>query len=145
MHAWLCYPAATCRGYPPLNPFWESFAIYLGFLGVAFAPAFDDFDDRPAVRRFALGTFAGFACLVLGVALANLGGARPHIGHLAGYWGVVRYDWPMVVVCAAQSAIIAVPFVFCLESVARALWSLLRRFPTAGHNSPSIAPRVEEP
>ncbi|MEX0716277.1 MAG: hypothetical protein WD066_06820 [Planctomycetaceae bacterium] len=108
--------------------FWRYIAIYLGFLGVALAPAFDDFERFAGSRRTVLGVFTAGCCFFLAVALANVDGARPHIGHLAGWWGVLRYDLPKVVYYMGLSAIVAGPFIYCLESVARGGWDRIRRF-----------------
>jgi hypothetical protein len=126
-HMALCYPAATCRGYPPLHWFWEHVAIYLGFLGVALAPIRDDLSRRSDWRFLLLGGFCMTACLTFGTAIANIRDARPHIGHLAGVTGVVLHCWPFIIVNAVTSLIIVVPFVFCLESVASGWWRFVGR------------------
>lgn len=128
LHWFLCYPAATSRGEPPMEPFWQFVAIYLAFLGVSLAPAFEDFSDFPLLRRVLLSFFSFSACLILAVAATNLAGPRPHIGHLAGYWGIIRYDLSMVIINTLQSSIIAIPFVFCFESVSRGFWNIIRKF-----------------
>ncbi len=127
LHFWLCYPAATCRGYPRIHWFWEEVAYFLGFLGVALAPAFDDLTVRPILRRRVLLTFTGIACLNLGVVIANLNSFRPHTGHLSGYWGVIRHHWLEIPIHAFWPMVVATPFVFCLESIATTCWSPFRR------------------
>ncbi|HIF00720.1 MAG TPA: hypothetical protein EYQ63_27875 [Fuerstia sp.] len=126
-HSYLCYPVAISRGHPPLSPFWHV-AVYLAFLGVGLAPAFEDFADFRQLRIFMLVTFTMFACIILAIATTNISTARPHIGSLAGYWAVVRYDWPAVILYTLKSAAIAVPFVLCYESVARGFWNAVRKF-----------------
>jgi len=128
-HAVFCYPAATCRGFPTIGPFWEVLAPYVMFLPVVLVPIFDDFEYAATIRRNVLLSFCVAMTCLFAVAQANLGSSRPHIGHLAGYWGVVWYDWPDVVAYTIQSLIVVVPFVVCLESVGRGFWSLIRRFP----------------
>jgi len=127
-HSYLCYPVATSRGHPPLGPFWHV-AVYVAFLGVGLAPAFEDFADFPQLRIAILATFAILGCIILSVATANVSTARPHIGSLAGYWGVVHYDWPAIVFYTLKSAVIGIPFVLCFESVARGFWDAIRKFP----------------
>jgi hypothetical protein len=127
LHSFLCYPAATSRGYPPMDPFWEHIAIYLAFLGVGVAPAFDDFRDFPALRRSFLIGFSCSACLVLAAAKTNLGSARPHIGSTAGYWALYQYDWQMIAISTLFFSVVAIPFVVCFESVASSFWGILNR------------------
>jgi hypothetical protein len=58
-HAWLCYPAATSRGYPPIPPFWQYIAIFIGFLGVAIGPDLGGFrglrNTAPSFARIVRG------------------------------------------------------------------------------------------
>ena len=128
-HALLCYPAATCRGYPTIGPFWEILALYVMFLAVFLVPLFDDIEDAATIRRYVLVSFSVAMTWFFAVAQANLSSARPHVGHSAGYWAVVWYDWPDVIGHTIQGLIVVIPFVLCLESVGRGCWSLVRRFP----------------
>ena len=123
-HFALCYPAAVSRGYAQIDPFWEYIAIYLVFLSPALAPIFENFSDSPKIRKTILALFAVVAAMIAAVPLANMAGARPRIGHLAGYFGVWRYDWGMIPVKTVFGSVIAVPFVVCLESIARSVWHL---------------------
>lgn len=128
-HFILCYPAAVSRGHPPINPFWEYIAIYLVFLSPAISPAFEDFSDSPMIRKTILSVFAVIAAAIAAVPLANMAGARPRIGHLAGYFGVWRYDWGVIIMKTIVASVVAVPFVICLESIARTVWGNIRKLP----------------
>ena len=128
-HFILCYPASVSRGHPPINPFWEYIAIYLAFLSPAVAPAFEDFSDSPIIRKTVLAVFAVVAAVIAAVPMANMAGARPRIGHLAGYFGVWRYDWGMILMSTIGVSVVAVPFVICLESIARTVWGNVRQLP----------------
>ena len=129
-HFILCYPASVSRGHPPINPFWEYIAIYLAFLSPVIAPAFEDFSDSPVTRKTILSAFAVVAAVIAAVPLANMAGARPRIGHLAGYLGVWRYDWGMIMIQTLVVSAVAVPFVICLESIARSAWASVRKLPS---------------
>ncbi len=129
-HFILCYPAAVSRGHPPINPFWEYIAIYLAFLSPSIAPAFNDFSDTPMIRKTILATFAVVAATIAAVPLTNMSGTRPRIGHLAGYFGVWRYDWGMILMETVVVAVVAIPFVICLESIARTAWASVRKLPS---------------
>ena len=123
----LCYPAAICRGVPPLDPFWR-LAPFLPLVGVILVFAFDDFSYAPRVRRASLLGFCMVSSIILGVATTNLSDARPHTGHLVGYLGLVGHLWQVVV---GQSALWLgglLMYVFCSESVWRGLWDQVRRF-----------------
>ena len=128
VHAVFCYPAATCRGYPTIGPFWEVLAPYVVFPAVFLVPLFEDFEDAVTIRRYVLVSFSVAMACLLAVAQTNLGSARPHGGQW-GYWVVVWYSCPDVIGHTIQSLILVVPFVLCLESVGRGCWSLVRRFP----------------
>ena len=128
-HFILCYPAAVSRGYPPINPFWEYVAIYLAFLAPMISPAFEDFSDSPMIRKGILSIFAVVAAVIAAVPLTNMAGAHPHIGHLAGYIGVWRYDFAMIFVNTIAGSVVAVPFVICLDSISRTIWDKIRTLP----------------
>ncbi|MCA9069791.1 MAG: hypothetical protein KDA84_12750 [Planctomycetaceae bacterium] len=123
VHAYLCYPAATCRGYPAIHWFWELVAFYPAYLGIFFVPVFAELSDQTRLRTALLLGFTITSCLILGVALTNLNDVRPHTGHLAGYWGVIHYNWVFVLIYSIRSMFLAVPFVYCLESLATKFWS----------------------
>jgi hypothetical protein len=130
VHFVLCYPAATCRGWPPLETFWQV-AIYIGFLGIALLPAFDDFGYAPGVRRILIAGFSVASSIILGAARVNFGGPTPHFGHSARYPGLLRYLWPEILLESLFCSVIAVTFVFCWESVSRGIWDKVRRFDSA--------------
>jgi hypothetical protein len=124
----LCYPAATSRGYPTIGPFWEIIALYIMFPAVIVAPVFDDFENAPQLRWRILGWFSFAMAAVFAIALTNLHDARPHIGHSAGYFGVLQADAFFVIGNTIRTLVIAVPFIVCVESVGRGFWSLFRAF-----------------
>ncbi len=127
-HFMLCYPAATSRGYPTIGPFWEIIALYIMFPAVCVAPVFDDFENAPRRRWRILGWFSFAMASIFAVALTNLHDVRPHIGHLAGYFGVLQADAFFVTGNTIRTLVIAVPFIVCMESVGRGFWSLFRAF-----------------
>lgn len=127
VHFILCYPAATCRGWPPLETFWQ-LAIYLTFLGIALLPFFDDFGYAPRARRILLVCFGVASSIILGAARVNLTGPTPHFGHSARYPGLLRYLWPEILLESLFCSVIAVTFIFCWESVSRGIWEQVRRF-----------------
>ncbi len=127
IHAFLCYPAAISRGHPPIDLF-AFIAIYLAPIGMLLPPLFDDFrnDVHSRIRRTACAA-AGFS-FIWAIVSTNLNDARPHIGHLAGISGILKYA-PVPVV--GQTIIFFLPallFFYCLEGVAIGFWSLLRGF-----------------
>jgi hypothetical protein len=95
VHFVLCYPAATCRGWPPLETFWQV-SIYLAFLGIALLPVFDDFAYAPKARRIFLVAFGVESSIILGAAMVNLGSPTPHFGNSARYPGLLWYGWPSI-------------------------------------------------
>jgi hypothetical protein len=127
LHFVLCYPAAVCRGLPPLEPFWRV-AIFLPFPGVVLLTAFDDYSFAPRLRKASLLGFCVASSIILGVATTNLSDVRPHTGHLAGYLGLVSHLWPAVVGQSTLWLVLALVFVFCLESASRRLWGQVRHF-----------------
>ena len=128
-HFILCYPAAVARGYPPVDPFWEYIAIYAAFITPVISPVFEDFSDSPNIRKAVLSIFAIAAAVVTAVPLANIAGARPRVGRLAGYIGVWQHEFAIIVVTALFVSLVAVPFVICIESIARTLWGKIRKLP----------------
>lgn len=129
-HFMLCYPASVSRGHPPISLFWECSAIYLAFLSPAIAPAFEDFSDSPVIRKTILSVFSVVAAVMTAVPLTNMAGARPRIGHLAGYFGVWRYDCGTIMMKTVVIAAMAVPFVICVELIARSAWASVRQLPS---------------
>jgi hypothetical protein len=127
VHFVLSYPAATCRGWPPLESFWQV-SIYLSFLGIALLPAFDDLSYAPRARRSLLVSFGVAASFILGAAQVNHFSATPHYGNSARYPGLLRDLWPAILFETGWCSVIAVTFVLCLDSVARGIWDWGRRF-----------------
>lgn len=84
------------------------------------------FGDDIASRRLIRNTYVPLACLAVGVALANVNDARPHIGHLAGVTGVLKYQPFNVLLFATVSGILAYPVALFLESSATWVWRLIR-------------------
>lgn len=130
-HAVMCYPAATCRGYPRIGPFWEIIALYVMFPAVFIAPMFDDFRESDSTRWRILVWFSLAMTFFYAVAQTNLHDVRPHTGHLAGFLGVILYLPIFVLGNMIRYLIIVAPFVFCMESVGRGFWPLLRDFKPA--------------
>ena len=130
-HAVLCYPASVARGYPPIHWFWTHFAIYPIFLTPIAAPAFEDFSDCPGFRNVILVMFAIAGAAIAAVPLTNIASGRPSIGHLAGYWGVWRYNFRPLVIYFGFASIIAIPFVMCVESIGRSGWDRIRKKPSS--------------
>lgn len=139
LHFVLCYPAAVCRGWPPLAPSWLV-ATVLVFPCVGLLPGFDDLGHAPRARRILLTTFCVACSLILGVAATNLADARPHTGHLVGYMGLIRDRWPHVLGQGTCCLLLVLPFVFCWDLIFRTLWNRVRWF-----DAPQPAPvRVVE-
>ena len=128
-HCALSYPATVSRGYPPIDPFWEYVAIYIVFLFPIIPPVFDDFAASPKVRNRILISFAIAAAVTTSVAKTNMMSATPRPGAHAGYFGVWYHGFAMVVINTVLVSLVAVPFVICLESIARSLWGIIRTFP----------------
>jgi hypothetical protein len=133
-HIPLSHYAATSRGYPPRDAFWQHLAIYLPFFAVALPPLFEDWAHRPDQRRRLLAAYGCWGSFVLGVVSANVHSGVPSTGHLAGVFGVLTYCWFEVLLCGIGWSILVLPFVFCFESVARGVWDLVRQF-RDGHRS----------
>jgi hypothetical protein len=138
LHFVLCYPAAICRGHPPLEPFWLV-AMYVAFPCVGLLPAFDDFRYAPRARHVSLAVFCAASSMILGTAGANLSDARPHTGHLVGYLGLVRDRWPEILLESIARLTLVLPFIFWWESVCRGLWDHVRRFASPGPASVRVA------
>lgn len=128
-HSFLCYPAAVSRGHPPINPFWEYIAICVAFLAPAIAPFFEDFAGTSRIRKSILSTCTAVASIIAAVPLANMASARPRTGHLAGYFGVWQYHSRMILIETVVTALAAIPFVICLESIARTARAIVRKLP----------------
>lgn len=135
LHVFLCYPAATSRGYPPMHPFWETLAPLLSFATVALLPFFD---DRREVRRRCLRGFVPLACLVLSIAAVNIMDARPHYGHLAGMLGVLLAQPVSIVLHAVIACAIAYPASCVFEGCAATQWSRYREFAEPGAQAPIV-------
>ena len=123
-HLLLCHPAATCRGYPPIreHEIWMMF-IAPFFVGL---PAFFH-DSRSTRTRGVIVASIGMA-LIYGIVMANFQSARPHIGHLAGMIGVVRYFWLMIPFLAIGPFIGLCVSLFVYERVTGDFWPLVRGF-----------------
>lgn len=131
-HLFLSHYAATSRGYPPPNPFWQHVAPWLPFFGVALPPVFEDWKNNPSRRKRLLVGYSCWGSFILGIVSANVRSGRPSIGHLTGFVGVVSHCLFVVLFCAVGWSMIVVPFVFCFESVARGIWDLVGSFPDSG-------------
>lgn len=125
-HFAMCFPAATSRGYPPLGWFWEVVAPLVMFNAVLLAPLTDDSAQVGYCRRGILFTFSVAMSLVYAVAATNVDSATPRLGFLAGYSSVIRSGFPEVVFKTVATSMVAIPYVFCLESTARGLRQKLR-------------------
>lgn len=113
----LSIPAATCRGFPPINPFWE----WSPFFGLAAPFMFSLFDDRKALRTLWRFCFAIGMSLTLAWAQNNLGSAVPH------------YNSPIAVIFTAPFVLLGVlPVVFAVEWVGNKVWQSLRDFAEVG-------------
>ena len=114
LQVFLCRPAATCRGYPPIRPFWTDIAPWLAFLLVFLFPLFD---DRLKTRRILRYSFTLVATPALAWTWANLGSLRPHYVDLT--------------IVVFESLFIILPIyglIFFLEWLSVKVWSLLRDF-----------------
>ena len=127
-HLILCYPAATFRNRVLTEPFWHCIAIYLGFLAVCIPPAFDELQNKPKLRNGLLAAYAVWSSAILALVATNLRSPQPHIGHLSGIIGLLVGFPVEVMIHLFGYLILALPFVFCWESLARRMWDLVRRF-----------------
>jgi hypothetical protein len=141
VHAALCYPGATQRGWPPIHPFWDGMALCLGLSAVMFFPFFD---DRLATRRLIRIGFLALYCFVAGIAMANFrSGVRPSIGHLAGIAGVLEFELPSCIIYSVGLFILFYLPIWGLELLAVDFWRRLRKFPdTASMISPLLDTRI---
>jgi len=130
-HIPLSHYAATSRGYPPRDAFWQHVAVFLPFLGLALPTVFDDGARHPERRTRLLAAYGCWGSLILGTVAANVHSGTPSIGHLTGMIGVVLHCWFEIFWYALFWSILVLPFVFCFESMMRASWDLVRRFPDA--------------
>jgi len=124
-HCVMCYPAATCRGDPPIGTFWRTGALATGLVGFVVYPFFD---DRITTRRVIRVLYVPLVCLALCVAFANLSDARPHVGHWAGVVGVVKYRLSYVVFGALVWCCLAFPLAWAFEYWATLRWAAVRKF-----------------
>jgi len=127
LHAFLCYPAAVSRGYPPMSPF-DLVAPFLAPAGMLLPPFFDDLQNFPRPRLLRSAFVAAGFCFIWGVVSTNVTDARPHIGHLAGVVGVFKSYSPFIVVWTIFYLPTATLFFYCLDGVAIGFWSLVRGF-----------------
>jgi hypothetical protein len=121
LHVALCTPAAICREFTAIHPFWETIAPYIGFLGFLFFPFFD---DRLGIRRFIRNSFVPLACLMDGVA---------HIGPSGGISGILMQDSGSVVISGLLHLVVLLPVAYGTDVVSTALWSTCRAFSRATH------------
>lgn len=128
-HVALCYPAAVCRGYPPIHPFWEYIAPYLAYLAITLFPLFD---DSLKTLRGAKLTFLWMAVFMNGVTLTNLASGRPSIGHLTGIMGIIAGDPIFVALDTLLLAAFILPIGLLLSLAAERAWSHCRGFADEG-------------
>jgi hypothetical protein len=88
-HAWLSYPAAVARGYPPMEV-WEFLPPFVAPFWMAVPPLFDDGRKRPKMRIGVIAVTSVAFALVWAIIAAN-GTVRPSTGHLAGVTGILKY------------------------------------------------------
>jgi len=125
LHYVMCYPASVSRGSPPLDAFWETWALITCYPGFVIYPFFDD-DVR--TRRIIRCAFIALASVGIGVALANVNSSRPRIGHLAGWFGVVYYESFDVCVYVTLASLAVFVAGWGTEWLATWFWSFLREF-----------------
>jgi len=127
VHFGLSYRAMVARDSYRLAPFWLYFAPGLAFMLVGLVSLFDDFSSQPRTRLNSLALFAIWAAWVASLVKLNSQSA-PSIGHLAGVVGLITHELFGSLLYTIFYSIIAVPFVVCWDSIARAIWDRLRRF-----------------
>lgn len=129
MHAVLCYPAATSRGYPPLHAFWESVAPYVSYLIIGI---FSAFDDRVRWRYILLVTFSACASFINGLVWANLTVGRPRPGHFVGMLGLA-FDRPIAVCFSTLVCFLAFgSAAVIIDEVSVRVWRRIRMFSGPG-------------
>jgi hypothetical protein len=125
LHFVLCLPAATSRGFPSINPFWETVARYITFLGFVLFPIFD---DRLDVRRLVRNFFVPLACLMNGVVGTNLMSATPRVGNSIGVSGILIEDTLSVIFLAIIHMALSFPIAYAADAIGMALWGSCRSF-----------------
>ena len=125
LHFLLCLPATASRGYPAINPFWESTALYLILPWCAVYVLLDD--DR-RVRRGNRLLFAITVSLITGAAQFNIGSATPRIGHLVGVPAIyIECALPIALYGLYQLIFIG-PACWIIDEAFTQLWSRVRAF-----------------
>jgi hypothetical protein len=103
-------------------------SIFVVFPCIGLLPIVDDFSYAPRAWRILLVGFCVGASFILGVTSANLSNPTPHIGHLAGYLGVLRHAWQDILLQSGAYLVVVLPFVYGWEALARGVWDQVRRF-----------------
>lgn len=89
IHVLLCYPAMISRGNPPLPIFWTTWSLYLCY---GILPLFSVFMGDNRTLRLIRRIFLIPCSLATSIAATNISGPRPHVGHVAGVTGLIRYQ-----------------------------------------------------
>ena len=112
-HFSLSWPAATCRGFPPINPFWYV-APFIGSVGIAFLPLFD---DDPRKRRIVRNIYSVGALIAIAWVWNNTSSGVPHSNNPVGsLFYAVFLSIPVIAI------------VFVLERLFATFWMRCRGF-----------------
>lgn len=123
LHFVFSYPSATCRGYPPTNPYVEYLAPFAAFVGVVFFPFFDD--DKKTRRRIRY-IFAGVSAYILGAVLGNHLSAVPRTGHLLRPLGIFVTGGPILF--GPLIFVVVLVYTYCVERIFVDFWKRVRTF-----------------
>lgn len=128
-HILLSRPAAICRGYPPIHPFWECVAPYLAYVAILLFPLFD---DRPATLRRVRNCFLWPALLMNGIVTVNLTSGTPSTGHLIGIIGIISENTIELLIGTAFISAFGYPTALLAETFATRAWRQCRGFMEPG-------------
>lgn len=134
-HVLLCRPAAICRGYPPIHPFWECVAPFLAYLAILLFPLCD---NRPATLRCVRNCFLWPALLMNGIVTVNLTSGRPSIGHLVGIIGIISENSIELLISTAFISVLAYPAALLAEAFATRAWRQCREFTEPGASGSAL-------
>lgn len=125
-HAYLSYPAAIARGYPPIGVR-DFLAPFFAPLAMGLPPLFDDGRNRPWSRIGLVAAVSLSFGLVWAIIAANQR-IIPSTGHVAGSSGILQYQTDEVCGGTVLYGAMAFAFFFCYDRVASECWAHLRRF-----------------